>query len=319
MEKSAYALNKKSFLDKYQIHDTFKKSGLEWERLAKIYEAYVKLKASDEFQKTVKKFEECCRSIMENNPNIHSIRCRPKDPEHLIEKIIRKRGKEQAAKYKGIDENNYIEIVHDLIGLRILVFKKEDWEGVFDELTKLFPNDSTGVVGMAESPIAYTRYGDRDIYKGKIHLDYSNKGYRSQHYVVKYNGIYCEIQSRTLAEEVFGEFDHIVKYPYRMDNKFLKRYTNTVSKLTDSIDEMMSTCFQMEQKGWEDCERYFDDDTYNDWKNTNQVPPTSSSGKTGDVSEKDMSGSGISQNEKTIIEDLVFRGRSGGSHGHSGK
>ena len=54
MEKSAYALNKKSFLDKYQIHDTFKKSGLEWERLAKIYEAYVKLKASDEFQKTVK-------------------------------------------------------------------------------------------------------------------------------------------------------------------------------------------------------------------------------------------------------------------------
>lgn len=34
---------------------------------------------------------------------LHSIRGRVKSPEHLVEKIIRKRGKEHNYKYKNID------------------------------------------------------------------------------------------------------------------------------------------------------------------------------------------------------------------------
>ena len=40
---------------------------------------------------------------------IHSIRSRVKDPEHLIEKIIRKRGKEQKEKYSQISPENYLD------------------------------------------------------------------------------------------------------------------------------------------------------------------------------------------------------------------
>ena len=119
---------------------------------------------------------------------------------------------------------------------------------------------------MAERPIAYTRYGDRDIYKDKIYKEHSNRGYRSQHYIVRFNGVYCEIQVRTLAEEVYGEFDHRVKYPYREDNKFLIRYTGTLAQLLDSVDELISTCEQL-RDGWEDCGRYYDDDEYIDWTN----------------------------------------------------
>ena len=311
MKESAYALDKEYFLEKYQIRDTFKKSRLRWGTLDKIYQAYVKLKSSEEFQKTVMDFEAYCRDIMKDSCNIHSIRCRPKDPEHLIEKIIRKRGEEQNSKYKGISYKNYNKIVRDLIGLRVLVYKKEDWEFVFDKIAEMFPGDIANAACMAEPTTAYIRYGDRDIYKDKIHLDYSNRGYRSQHYIVRFNGVYCEIQSRTLAEEVFGEFDHIVKYPYRMDNNFLKRYTNTVSKLTDSIDEMMSTCFQLEQKGWAACDAYFDEDQYCDWGNTNQVPPASKPRKSGD-----KSGGNKSDSEKAIIKNLVLREEDGGSHGN---
>ena len=35
---------------------------------------------------------------------------------------------------------------------------------------------------------------------------------------------YFEVQVRTIAEEVYAEFDHYVKYPYRENNHFLKRY-----------------------------------------------------------------------------------------------
>ena len=62
----------------------------------------------------------------------------------------------------------------------------------------------TSVLKFVEEPIAYTRYGDRDIYQDKIHEEHTNKGYRSQHYIVKYEDVYCEIQARTLAEEVLA-------------------------------------------------------------------------------------------------------------------
>ena len=78
--------------------------------------------------------------------------------------------------------------------------------------------------------MAYIRYGDRDVFHGKIKTDYSNKGYRSQHYILKRDGVYFEIQVRTLAEEVYGEFDHRVRYPNEEENKFLIRYANIVSK-----------------------------------------------------------------------------------------
>ena len=58
---------------------------------------------------------------------------------------------------------------------------------------------------------------------------------------------------RTLSEEVFGEFDYKVKYPYRDNNKFLIRYSNTLSQLLDSVDELISTCFQLNDSGWDMC------------------------------------------------------------------
>lgn len=189
------------------------------------------------------------------------LKARCKDPEHLIEKIIRKRGIEQSYKYRGINVSNYKEIIRDIVGVRILILYKEEWEAVYDWIRKKFDK-------MEEPVQAYTRYGDRDIFHNKIVPQHSNKGYRSQHYIIKFQGVFCEIQVRTLAEEVYGEFDHHVKYPYRNNNKFLKRYTSIISQLTDSIDECLSTCFQMGEAGWDMNEELFVEDEYIDWKNT---------------------------------------------------
>lgn len=277
MEENEKKLDKVEFLEKYQLDKIFSVSGLCWEDLQKLYDDYKK--STSDIEECCKKLDNYCReNFLKDSISYHSIRCRAKDPEHLIEKIIRKRGKEQSAKYKGINANNYKDIIQDLIGLRILVIKKEDWESIFDELIKIFPLNPCEEYCMDGDPVAYIQYGDRDIYKGKIKKEYSSKGYRSQHYIVKFCGYYCEIQVRTLAEEVYGEFDHLVKYPYRSDNNFLIRYTNTLSKLINAIDEIMSTCFQMNELGWEKNAEYFEKDQYDNWTTTSQyISPESTS------------------------------------------
>lgn len=261
-------LDKEDYLEKYNLKETFEKSGLDWDILEEIYEDYIKRK--DELDKTCEKLETYLidnikkETDSSNSLPYHSIRCRVKDAEHLIEKIIRKRGKEHSHKYEDISKNNYRSIIRDIIGVRLLIFKKEEWEQIFDFINKIFLFDDSKDICMAEQPIAYTRYGDRDIYKNKIYKEHSNRGYRSQHYIIRFYGVYCEIQVRTLAEEVYGEFDHRVKYPYRDDNKFLIRYTGTLAQLLDSVDELISTCEQLKD-GWEACGRYYDDDEYIDW------------------------------------------------------
>lgn len=260
-------LDREEFFKKYRVEEDFERSDLKWETLQAIYEDY-RLHEKD-IQKHCVELEKYIRSNM--SIPIHSLRCRWKDPEHLIEKIIRKRGKEQKVKYRGIDVHNYKEIIQDLIGVRILMLAKEEWNTIFDELIRMFPSsDENSRCYMADVPIAYTRYGDRDIFQDRIHVEHSNKGYRSQHYIVKFQEYYCEIQVRTLAEEVYGEFDHKVKYPYRDDNKFLIRYTTTLSQLLGSVDELISTCFQMQEDGWENCNQYYEEDKYVDWKHISQ-------------------------------------------------
>ena len=287
MKENDRILDKDSFLQRYRLTEWFPLSELLWEDLESIYYDYCSSIKS--IKDCCDKFENYCRKqFFSDHITFHSISCRCKEPEHLIEKIIRKRSKEQITKYKGINVKNYKYIIQDLIGLRILVIKKEDWEIIFDELVKMFPFEPNSELHMDQKPVAYIRYGDRNIYKDKITKEYSNKGYRSQHYIVKFNGYFCEIQVRTLAEEVYGEFDHLVKYPYRNDNSFLIRYTNILSGLVNSIDEIMSTCFQMDVSGWETNQKYFNKDAYDIWTNTSQnIISESSNNKSKMISEVD--------------------------------
>jgi ppGpp synthetase/RelA/SpoT-type nucleotidyltranferase len=69
--------------------------------------------------------------------------------------------------------------------------------------------------------------------------------YTSVHYVVKQNSTatrQCELQVRTLAEEIWGEISHIVNYPEETDSvackeqlKVLARIVSGCSRLVDSI------------------------------------------------------------------------------------
>ena len=261
-------LNKEEFLKIYPIEEYFDESKLEWETLEKIYKNFCD---KDEYYNIIASElqNELINALKKTNVAYQSCFFRVKNPEHLVEKIIRKLGKEHNYKYNEIDENNYQNIVHDFVGGRVLLLYKEQWKSVFDCINQLIL-DKASLFSFAEDPVAYAKYGDRDLYENVIHKEHTNKGYRSQHYILCYKGVYCEIQVRTLAEEVYGEFDHFVKYPYREGNNFLRRYTKSLSDLLDSVDEIMSTCMTIGEEGWEYNSTLFDKDKFIDWKNLSQ-------------------------------------------------
>lgn len=252
-------LNKEEFFKRFDCKKIFDDSGLSWENLSDIYDSY------NETLERLNNIKDNLVHFLQEKADFpyHSIHGRVKNAEHLIEKIIRKVGIEQSGKYREINASNYCEIIRDLIGIRILSLNKENWELVYLFLKKMSENS---VLEFAENPIAYTRYGDRDIYKDKIHEEHTNKGYRSQHYIVKFEGVYCEIQARTLAEEVFGEFDHKVKYPYRNSNAFLRRLSSIASQHLDAVDELISTGLTFSDSALEQLGKEFVVDEYRDWK-----------------------------------------------------
>lgn len=263
-------LDQKQFLKEYNLEQSFERSGLMWETLQEVYEDYEKTvyplmqKLSDSLTADLERQK---KEIWETHPearnalsDIHVIYGRAKDPSHVIEKIIRKIGNENIQKYQNINVENYRNILRDLIGVRIIVIKKEGWRAAHDLICSLFGTFCEG------KPKAYVCYGDRKIFDEKsIDVDYTVKGYRSQHYIVRYKENYGEIQVRTLAEEVYGEFDHRVRYPYYKDNKFLIRYTNMISRSIAELDDMISTCMQLDKELLDRLDQKFCKDRYVDW------------------------------------------------------
>jgi len=246
------------FKKHYRILDEdLKAVNVSWEELCSIYNDYEEKKSS--FEGVLDSFLEEYFSpaiIRKHNLKIHSIGSRVKDSEHLIEKLIRRK-KENAKKYSGCDLTNYLKFITDIAGIRILLVYKADWENIHDYIINSFENDEKNYIKksiedfdedtnhtyIAEPPKVHIRTGDcKDIYTKVLPPDrvIEDRTYRSAHYIIKYQGIYIEIQVRTLFEEGWGEVDHSILYPTNKDNYIYKEYTELLNRLSGLADEMSS-------------------------------------------------------------------------------
>lgn len=246
-------ITKEDFLKKYNItEESFKAAELSWDEICIIYNDFDENKI-DKYGNILEKFLNTY--LRDTNKNgVHSIRSRVKDPEHLLEKIIRKR-QENDKKYKNLTPTNYEKMITDLIGIRCLILFKEDWKNFHQYITSVFENNAEYYIKdpirdfddnekhnyIAEAPKVHIRNGDsREIYEGLLPPDriIDGKDYRSAHYIIKYEGVYLEIQVRTLFEEGWGEIDHAVVYPYYKEDPILKEYTKLLNRLSGLADEM---------------------------------------------------------------------------------
>lgn len=175
----------------------------------------------------------------------HSVKGRIKNPEHLRAKLVRKglEAKARGEKFPYTRENLFTK-VNDLVGFRILHLHTRQFEEINRELLRIF-EDQYWV--RLEGPSARTWDDESRNYFKTINIETENSDtmYTSVHYVVQPNsksGLTCEIQVRTLMEEVWGEVDHKINYPEKSESmscreqiKVLARVTSSCSRLVDSI------------------------------------------------------------------------------------
>jgi ppGpp synthetase/RelA/SpoT-type nucleotidyltranferase len=100
---------------------------------------------------------------------------------------------------------------------------------------------------LAEPPKAYTWDPESEKFYGKLGIktEVKDSFYTSVYYLIKLNNgndLCCEIQVRTLFEEIWGEIAHAINYPYPINSvacseqlKVLSKLVSTGTKLSDSI------------------------------------------------------------------------------------
>lgn len=180
---------------------------------------------------------------------VHSYKARIKDREHLREKIDRKikNGKE-------INTDNLFSEVTDLAGVRIMHLFQEHF-GDIDAVIRKRVAGGDWVLG--ERAKAYTWDPEAVEFFGKFDLEVMQKptSYTSVHYLIRPRAdspICCEVQVRTLFEEIWGEVDHQINYPVPSNDLACKEQIKVLSKIVGAGSRLLDSLNRVNQAGRKD-------------------------------------------------------------------
>ena len=197
-----------------------------------------------DFARLAKRVENDLVEHQELRPLIHSTKQREKDPAHLREKLTRKASEAiTAGKPFGIAKDNLFKKVGDLAGVRLLHIHAEQLAKIHPAIMNILKFHK---YRFRERPLVYIWDVERQQFLKQLGLRVIVRPnmYTSVHYVVEpfWENIACEIQVRTLAEELWGEVSHTVNYPQETDSiacneqlAALARVASGCTRLVDSI------------------------------------------------------------------------------------
>ncbi len=176
---------------------------------------------------------------------VHSVKRRMKEPSHLRDKLIRKLlAKKALGEPFDITDDNLLLRINDLGGYRIIHLHTSQMGELHATLLQILDQAQCDLF---EQPFANIWDEEsRAYFEGiGIRTEVNPRLYSSVHYVVQPRSkaqITCEIQVRTLADEIWSEIDHKINYPRpneslacREQIKALARVASSCSRLVDSI------------------------------------------------------------------------------------
>jgi putative GTP pyrophosphokinase len=175
------------------------------------------------------------------NPIIYTIKNRLKDVDHLRDKLARKWDDENP-----ITPDNFFEKVTDLAGVRVLHLYQDQFSILHEHIQKQVEN---GDWFLKENPVAYSWDPESTSYFERLGLEPKIKDsyYTSIHYVIMpkaKSNICCEIQVRTLFEEIWGEIDHTINYPHPTQSIPCKEQLRVLSKLVSTGTRLADAIFR---------------------------------------------------------------------------
>ncbi len=222
------------FLIKYPYSkEIIQENNIKINNIKEIYEDYVEYESSYENQ------AQFIANILRSQEMVHSVKSRIKDPDRLVEKVIRKT---ENRKDKYGDEfeftvDNYKNEINDLIGIRVIHIFKDQWQEIHDFIVNTWK-----VIEIT----ANVRDGDNiQVFEDpSIEVRSKASGYRSVHYLVEFyptsQRVIAEIQVRTIFEEGYGEIDHRLRYSHREIPEILQSNLLLFNRIVGSADEMAS-------------------------------------------------------------------------------
>ena len=220
----------------------------------KIYDEY-----PDYYEELQNKRQELLK-IVEEFPGVHLQTSRVKKLDSLLKKVIEKRSQyitSDSSLYTNIDGENYKNILTDLTGIRLIISYRGNWLELHNKIVETFPyykereaynkytfipHPKDGSSVMAEIPKVYYAYmDDQSIYKGAdVETYLKENGYRSVHYVISFQGTYDELQTRTIYDEAWSDFDHNCVYKRESHKSYaaLKDMSMILSWITTAASEL---------------------------------------------------------------------------------
>jgi ppGpp synthetase/RelA/SpoT-type nucleotidyltranferase len=181
------------------------------------------------------------------NPTIHSIKSRLKDPSHLREKLQRKT---KEANRDPITPENIFSRITDLTGVRILHLYQDQFPEIHQFIDQKVRSQDWY---LAEKPTAYSWDPEARDFFESLGLDVMLKEsyYTSIHYLIKpkeFSDICCEVQVRTLFEEIWGEIDHTINYPTATKSNACKEQLRVLSKLVSTGTRLADSIFRTNEE-----------------------------------------------------------------------
>lgn len=179
------------------------------------------------------------------DPVIHTIKTRLKNEQHLHEKISRKWNDE-----KPINSGNIFQRINDLAGIRILHLYQDQFPKIHSHI---MASVDSGDWHLHETPIVYSWDPEAtEFFKGQgLRTEIKPSYYTSIHYVIKPkedSHIMCEIQVRTLFEEIWGEIDHSMNYPHPTENKACSEQLRVLSKLVSTGTRLADSIYRTKDR-----------------------------------------------------------------------
>jgi len=182
---------------------------------------------------------------------VHSYKSRFKDLNHLKTKIERKNSDDsmlpEQQRQGQITSENIKRRITDICGIRILHLYIGQFKDIHNALMRYV---EAGELALFETPKAYT--WDPEYLKMFQDLGVSptlkESFYTSVHYVFKPRGdsdITCEVQVRTLFEEVWGEIDHVFNYPTKSDSKVIQEQLKVLARVVGAGTRLSDSIFEL--------------------------------------------------------------------------
>ena len=202
------------------------------------------LHSIDLFRENTVRFFETHPNLTQSPQIVHSVKSRIKDWQHLREKIQRKSSTEDP-----ITAENIFDRITDIAGVRVLHLYQAQFTQIHCAINQKLNNQDWILY---EQPKAYTWDPEsQDFFADQgLNVEVKESLYTSIHYVIKPRAdspVFCEIQVRTLFEEIWAEIDHLINYPNpsnsvacREQIGVLARLVGAGSRLADSIFRIYS-------------------------------------------------------------------------------